>query len=191
MAGSEMAEGEMKTQWLCEGDVSCESTTVAADTAPAPHYSDPVRPFAYPSVTVGRLTALIPGLPPLVDFPANDTGGLLPARTVVPLHESQIGCEVALTFEDGDFSRPILVGVVQSWDAPPASSPQHVRHAGSTEDKRDPETLLFTAAREITLQCGKASITLTSAGKLLLRGAYLLSRSSGVNRIKGGSVQIN
>ena len=37
----------------------------------------------------------------------------------------------------------------------------------------------------------KASITLTSAGKILLRGAYILNRSSGVNRIKGGSVQIN
>ena len=41
------------------------------------------------------------------------------------------------------------------------------------------------------LRCGKASITLTRAGKVLIRGAYLLSRSSGVNRIKGGSVQIN
>ena len=28
-------------------------------------------------------------------------------------------------------------------------------------------------------------------GKVLIRGTYLLSRSSGVNRIKGGSVQIN
>ena len=49
----------------------------------------------------------------------------------------------------------------------------------------------MTADREITLRCGKASITLTGAGKLLLHGAYLLSRSLGVNRIKGGSVQIN
>jgi hypothetical protein len=55
----------------------------------------------------------------------------------------------------------------------------------------DPETLCISAARELTLKCGKSSITLTAAGKLLLRGAYLLSRSSGVNRIKGGSVQIN
>jgi hypothetical protein len=34
-------------------------------------------------------------------------------------------------------------------------------------------------------------LTLTHAGKVLIRGAYVLSRSSGVNRIKGGSVQIN
>ena len=41
------------------------------------------------------------------------------------------------------------------------------------------------------LRCGKASITLTREGKVLIKGAYLSSRSSGVNRIKGGSVQIN
>jgi hypothetical protein len=38
---------------------------------------------------------------------------------------------------------------------------------------------------------GQASITLTRAGKVLIRGAYLLSRSSGVNLITGGSVEIN
>jgi hypothetical protein len=55
----------------------------------------------------------------------------------------------------------------------------------------DGERLVFTAKKEIVLRCGKASITLTRAGKVLIRGIYLLSRSSGVNRIKGGSVQIN
>ena len=53
-----------------------------------------------------------------------------------------------------------------------------------------PEQLLRTE-EEIVFECGKASITLTKSGKILIRGAYLLSRSSGVNRIKGGSVQIN
>ena len=55
----------------------------------------------------------------------------------------------------------------------------------------DNERLVLTADKEIVLRCGKASITLTRAGKILIRGAYLLSRSSGVNRIKGGSVQLN
>ena len=55
----------------------------------------------------------------------------------------------------------------------------------------DGERLIFRANEEIVLRCGKASITLTKAGKIILRGAYVLSRSSGVNRIKGGSVQIN
>ena len=51
--------------------------------------------------------------------------------------------------------------------------------------------LEFNADEELVLRCGKSSITLTQAGKVLIRGEYLLSRSSGVNRIKGGSVQIN
>ena len=54
-----------------------------------------------------------------------------------------------------------------------------------------PDRLELVARREIVLRCGNASITLTRAGKIILRGTYVLSRSSGVNKIKGGSVQIN
>jgi len=53
------------------------------------------------------------------------------------------------------------------------------------------ERIDLKAENQITLKCGKASITLTNAGKVIIRGTYLLNRSSGVNRIKGGSVQIN
>ena len=55
----------------------------------------------------------------------------------------------------------------------------------------DDQRLELKAEREIVLRCGKASITLTRAGKILLRGAYIFSRSTGVNKIKGGSVQLN
>ena len=55
----------------------------------------------------------------------------------------------------------------------------------------DGKRVTFDAKEQIVLRCGKSSITLTRAGKILIRGAYLLNRSSGVNRIKGGSVQIN
>jgi len=41
------------------------------------------------------------------------------------------------------------------------------------------------------LRCGKASITLTREGKVLIHGSYISSRSTGVNRVKGGSVQLN
>ena len=55
----------------------------------------------------------------------------------------------------------------------------------------DGERLVFTAEREIVLRCGNASITLTRAGKVLITGEYVLTRARGVNRIRGGSVQIN
>jgi hypothetical protein len=43
----------------------------------------------------------------------------------------------------------------------------------------------------VVLRCGKASITLTKAGKIIIDGAYVSHRSSGVLRLRGGSVQIN
>ena len=49
----------------------------------------------------------------------------------------------------------------------------------------------IAAGESLTLSCGKASITLTKAGKVLIEGEYVLSRSRGANRIRGGSVQIN
>jgi hypothetical protein len=57
--------------------------------------------------------------------------------------------------------------------------------------KLDGDSLILSAKRDIVLQCGKSFITLTSAGKVLIQGEYLLSRSSGVNKIRGGSIQLN
>ena len=55
----------------------------------------------------------------------------------------------------------------------------------------DGERVVLSAAREIVLRCGGASITLTRAGKVLITGEYVLTRARGLNRIRGGSVQIN
>jgi hypothetical protein len=72
--------------------------------------------------------------------------------------------------------------------APDAEAAASTEQAAGAEV---PERLELTAEKEIVLRVGDASITLTRAGKIILRGTYVLSRSSGVNRIKGGSVQIN
>ena len=49
--------------------------------------------------------------------------------------------------------------------------------------------LVFCAAEEITLRCGKSSITLTKSGKVVIRGVYVSSLLSDVNKIKSSSVQ--
>jgi len=110
----------------------------------------------------------------------------LPARSTTNISGTDIGKEVALMFENGDVKQPLIIGFIQ--------------HPGKEKNERknlevsaslDDEEIILSAKRNITLKCGKSSITLTKSGKVLIRGSYLLSRSSGVNRIKGGSVQIN
>jgi hypothetical protein len=115
----------------------------------------------------------------------------VPARCVVALDQSQLGRDVVLAFDQGDRRRPIVLGVLQPPQVKKPPDETASPSMGEVEAELDGERLELTAKREIVLRCGKASITLTRAGKVLIRGAYLLSRSSGANRIKGGSVQIN
>ena len=62
---------------------------------------------------------------------------------------------------------------------------------GQIEVDADGQRVIISAKDQIVLRCGKASITLTQAGKVLIQGSYVLSQSTGTNRIKGGSVDIN
>lgn len=140
-------------------------------------------------VVVGALVGFAASGEPLVDFYRNPAGEPFAARSTVALSAQNINCDVALLFEQGDPRKPIVLGLMWHPEAPsvaPASSALEPIEV-TTDGKR----MTLTAEREIVLRCGKASITLTRAGKILLRGKYVLSRSSGVNRIKGGSVQIN
>jgi hypothetical protein len=146
-----------------------------------------------PGIALGELVEVVKGAGARVDYPGNPTGEPLPAVSTVAVDATDVGRAVALGFAEADPRRPILLGFVWHPDdgdadvalAAPAPAEQAVTVSA------DGERVVIEAEREITLRCGRASITLTRAGKILLRGAYLLSRSSGVNRIKGGSVQIN
>jgi hypothetical protein len=139
-----------------------------------------------PGVVIGTLAAWDEVGNPLVDFPGNPWDCFLASRSTVPLNQVAVGKQVALMFVDGDFRHPLVIGVIHT----PREKPAAEDHRPLSVEA-DGERLVFTAEKEIVLRCGQASITLTRAGKVLIRGAYLLSRSSGVNRIKGGSVQIN
>ena len=143
-------------------------------------------------VVIGILKGFAKTGVPLVDFLPNQTGEPLPARATVVLEEAHVGRDVALLFEQGDPRKPIVMGLM--WipaDIPAGSTNEDVVPKKHVTVSADGERVTLAAEREIVLRCGEASITLTRAGKVLIRGKYLLSRSSGVNRIKGGSVQIN
>jgi hypothetical protein len=130
-------------------------------------------------VVIGVLMGFSGGGAPLVVFPGNRADTAVPARTTASLTPEDVGREVALLFEAGDPTLPLVVGRL--------IRPEPVTIARDGAD----EIVTLTAEREIVLRCGKASITLTSAGKVLIRGEYVSSRSTGANRIKGGSVHLN
>jgi hypothetical protein len=132
-----------------------------------------------PSVSVARLAAIDGEGRPWIAF-SDDSDCPLLARHTCAISPADLGREVVLGLEDGDPMKPIILGLLQ---ASVQTTPVQL-----SVDEQD---LTVQAERQITLQCGKASITLTRAGKVLIRGAYVSTRSSGVNRIKGGSVQIN
>jgi len=146
-------------------------------------------------VVVGQLAAIAEDGRPLVVFDERP-GDPIAARAALAFGPGDIGRPCALLFEGADPSRPILMGwmferaavLPEAGVEVPADS-RSARSQPSVE--QDGERVVFEADKEIVLRCGKASITLTRAGKILIRGAYLLARSSGVNRIQGGSVQIN
>jgi hypothetical protein len=142
-------------------------------------------------VTRGILVGFTEHGEPLVDYPGNPAHRPLVAISTVLLRYEFAGKEAVVTFEDGDRRRPILIGIVQPPLKPSRQLVLDELGGGPKELTADGESVLITAHKEMVLRCGLASLTLTRDGKVLLRGAYVQSRSSGMNRIKGASVQIN
>lgn len=143
---------------------------------------------------------------PKVDFPQNPENTAISAITTVALQQTEISRQVALLFNQGDLSQPIVMGLIhsplqamldsfeQEQGTSSSERSQQVELAGNIKGNNvciDGKTMIFEAEDEIVFKCGQSSITLTKEGKVLIRGKYLLNRSSGVNRIMGGSVQVN
>jgi hypothetical protein len=142
-------------------------------------------------VVVRRLMGLLGRRIPLVDPGSDPIGIPLPSRSTVPLTESDVGAEVVVAFEHGDPNRPVVLGKLWGGPDTPSVAPPEGATPVPWVVQSDGHRLVIAADLQLELRCGDASIILTSAGKVLIRGEYLSSRSSGVNRIQGGSVHIN
>ncbi len=156
----------------------------------------------------------------LVNYPGNPLAEPLVAISTVALNPHHMGRQVALLFADANPETPIVIGLIHSplhqmienFELSPDTNersetspelndnPEHIAadqskaetSSGPVDDVYlDGKRVVLEGKEEVVLKCGDASITLTKAGKILIRGKYLLSRSSGVNRILGGSVQVN
>lgn len=132
-------------------------------------------------VVIGKIVGVISTAEALIEVARVSPGTAMKARTVVSLTENDIGRPAVLAFEDGDLAKPIILGLVKTVE----------NGVGKVGVRADAGRFVVTAEREIELRCGEASITLTRAGKVLIKGEYVLTRAKGLNRIKGGAVSIN
>lgn len=154
--------------------VEAQSTNTSKPTYPA-------------GVIIGELVGMKDeGRTPLVVYSGQSGSAALAARSVVDLHGPHIGNKVVLLFEGGDPQKPIVMGVLREAEGWPLAE-----QPGQVEVDADGERLIVSAKEQVVIRCGKASITLTKAGKVLIQGTYVLCHSSGVSRIKGGAVLIN
>jgi hypothetical protein len=141
--------------------------------------------------SVGRVVGRAPDGRPLVDFRGNARGPL-PARSALPSPRTlAAGAEALLVFEEGDRTRPIVVGVLDA--APGDALLEDVLTATErpAEAVVDGRRLVLEAHDEVILRCGQSSITLRKDGTILIRGRKLTSRASELNKIRGGAVFIN
>ncbi|WP_086930348.1 DUF6484 domain-containing protein [Agarilytica rhodophyticola] len=153
---------------------------------------------------------------PLVQYQfdqVTDKPASIPAVSTINLQQQHVGMQVALMFVNQDIRQPIVMGIVRSTlmnlldnikvAQPEMSTPvelEQQRHEEVNPPMQeqlqeqvlvDGKQVTIEAQENIVLRCGESSITLTKSGKIMIRGNYLLNRSTGVNRILGGSVQVN
>lgn len=156
---------------------------IESSPAKTPRPAPPADPSG---VIIGELIGLTDEGPPMVCYPGQPGAAAFHARTTVDLHGPHIGRQVVLMFEANDLTKPIIMGVLREGEGWPLE-----QRPDQVEVDVDGERMIVSAKEQLVLKCGKASITLTKAGKVIIKGSYLTSHSSGVNRIKGGSVQLN
>jgi hypothetical protein len=147
-------------------------------------------PSAYelPGVLIARLHGFDEDETPLVAGVPSLPGEIVRARSAVALQRTHIGSDLVVVFEGGNATCPIILGALSDRRTGaafggPSGQPVSVQ--------ADDERVIIEAEREIVLRCGNAAITLTRAGKVIIKGNYIVSRSSGYNKIKGAAVDIN
>lgn len=158
-------------------------------------------------IIIGTLTGIDEQGCPLVNYSGNSSDEPQVAVTTVGVDHQQLGRQVALLFANSDPQSPVIIGLIHSplHEMIANYQPEDTKVEGTESEQEteqdeeskiddvfiDGKRVVIEGQEEIVLKCGDSSITLTKEGKILIRGKYLLNRSTGVNRIMGGSVQVN
>ena len=148
-------------------------------------------------VRVGKIVNVDESGQAFVDFPGNAQGPVSARFTnstklEILRQAASAGKEVLLVFENNDPELPIILDTLHSLvDEITESSTIALETERPKDVLIDGKRVTFDAKEEIVLRCGKSSIILSRDGKIVIKGSHLLSRSRGMNKIKGGAVHIN
>ena len=108
--------------------------------------------------------------------------------------KENIGREILVVFDGGNPDLPIIIGVMESiiddLVSMEINGPENPDKK-PIEIKVDGKRIEFEAEEEIVLKCGNGSISIKKEGKIIVKGTEIISRASGNNKIKGGSVELN
>ncbi|MBW2740156.1 MAG: hypothetical protein JRE64_15225 [Deltaproteobacteria bacterium] len=145
-------------------------------------------------VRVGKIITVDESGQAFVDFPGN-TQGPIAARFTNSIKPGMLqktfsaDRDVLLVFENNDPGLPIIIDSLYSLVNEITESSTIALETERPKDVLiDGKRVIFDAKEEIVLRCGKASIILSRDGKIVIKGTHLLSRSRGMNKIKGGAV---
>ncbi len=146
---------------------------------------------AIQGVRVGKLISLEQTGHIYIDYPDNRFGPL-PARSCIRITEWDCERQILLMFENGDPQKPIIIGMIKDKPVLKTHDEQLVLNKEKLKDiQLDGERIIFDAKKEIVLRCGEGSVTIKTDGRIIIKGTNLLSRSKGLNRIRGAAVNIN
>jgi len=97
-----------------------------------------------------------------------------------------IGTEVLLLASDDDDEIGYVLGALDGSGADTSASPS------IAVARDDDATVIRLSARQLLeLTCGRASLIMNADGTVVLKGTTVVSRASGVNKIRGAAVRIN
>ncbi|RLB60002.1 MAG: hypothetical protein DRI90_14760 [Deltaproteobacteria bacterium] len=138
-------------------------------------------------VELGKLVTLTDD-GPKVTYPSCPTTNGLVARCAAQLTEDHVGGRVALLFEGGDPARPMVVGPIHNDQTEGESEHPAIKGLVITESE---SRIDIRCRKAIGINVGKATIIITPAGQIVVKGKHLLNHASAVNRIRGATVKIN
>jgi len=88
---------------------------------------------------------------------------------------------VLLDFLDGRADRPVILALLRDRIDPESDE----------RTSFDLEDVTLKAPKNLVLECGESSITLSHTGRVTIRGTEVISESTGAVKLKGAYVELN